>query len=93
MAPKTHVLTLLDPCPQTGRPCEVAQALLETLVSALVQAGDAVGPGFSLTGDVETRACGLLCRLHWTGTAEIVEVNLHRTGPTLRAERLPGRLS
>jgi hypothetical protein len=93
MAIPSHVLTLIDPCPQAGRPCEVAQALLETLASAMAQAGDVVGPGFSMTGAVETRACGPLCRLHWTGTDEVIEVGLPSPGSALRAERLRGRLA
>lgn len=93
MSIHSHVLTLLDPCPQTGRPCEVAQTLLETLASAMVQAGDIAGPGFSMTGAVETRACGPLCRLHWTGTDEVIEVDLPGPRSALRAERLRGRLA
>jgi hypothetical protein len=92
MVTQTHVLTLLDACRQTGRPCEVAQALLETLPSALLQAGNAVGPGFTLTGTVEMRACGHLGRPHWSGTDQAVELDLRRPGPALRAERLRGAL-
>lgn len=93
MASHTYILTLLDPCPQTGRPCEVAQTLLETLASAVVQAGDAVGSGISLNGVAETHVCGRTCHLHWTGSSEIIEVSLPAPGRALRAERLPSHLS
>lgn len=92
MSSVPHVLTLLEPCPHTGGPCEVAQALLETLVSAMGQAGDVVGADFSLSGVLETMACGRRCRLLWAGSGQVISVESAALascrGPTLRAERL-----
>ena len=95
MAAHSHILTIAEPCPVTGQPCAVAQALLDTLSLAMSRAIDVVGPDLSLTGVVETRACGRTCRLHWSGSGReiTVDATLSGTGPRLCAERCPERLS
>lgn len=94
MAASCYIQILLDPCPLTGRRCEVACRLLEALASAMVRTGDAIGPDFGLTGTVETQACGRPCRLPWTGSDHAIEVTLPGAAPghspALRAERLRG---
>ncbi|NHB78564.1 hypothetical protein [Rhodobacter calidifons] len=92
MAAVSHVLTRAEPCPATGGPCEIAQALIETLQAAMSGAGAALGPDFGVSGVIETRVCGRLCRLHWQGSdrAIAVEGALPGAGPRLRAERLRG---
>jgi hypothetical protein len=95
MAVVSHVLTRAEPCPVTGGRCEVAQALVEALTAAISGAGAALGPGFAVSGAIETRACGRLCRLHWQGSDREVAVDaaLPGPGPSLRAERLRGWLA
>jgi hypothetical protein len=92
MAVVSHVLTRAEPCPVTGGRCEVAQALIEALAAAISGAGDALGPGFDVSGEIETRVCGRLCRLHWQGSDRGVAVGaaLPFPGPSLRTERLHG---
>jgi hypothetical protein len=92
MADNACVLTHFRNCPHTGRPCEVAQTLLETLASAMDSARDVAGVGLSLTGEVETRACGGFCRLHWSATEEMIDIapEGEDEGPAIRAERRKG---
>lgn len=58
-------------------------------------AHDVAGVGLGLTGEVETRACGRFCRLHWSAMNHAIDVGIAGpgSGPALRAERLPGRLT
>jgi hypothetical protein len=95
MAVVSHVLTRAEPCPLTGQACEVAQPLLDALAATLNGAGDALGPDFSIAGHVETRVCGRICWLHWSGSDREVAVDgaLPGAGPSLRAERLRGWLA
>jgi hypothetical protein len=86
----TYVLTLSDPCPLTGQACEVAQALLDALAATLNGAGIALGTDFSIAGHVETRVCGCVCRLHWSGSYRDITVGaaVLGRGPALQAERV-----
>jgi hypothetical protein len=95
VAAVSHVLIRAAPCPVTGGPCEVAQALIEVLAAAMCGAEAALGADFAISGEIETRACGRLCRLHWSGSDRKVAVDgtLPGPGPLLRAERLRGWLA